>query len=135
MLQILEAILWPRGLLRANMSSQNQRGADSSLTSHKNRRTSSVGVVLMVANGAILGVMLGAWEAMLGGYVVHFGFRRCHFADIAGHLVAKRAAESQHEQPEPERCRFLVDVAQKSWPVEPSWGPSWGFGRPCWEAM
>ena len=27
--------------------------------------------------------------------------------------MAKRVAKSQHEQPETERCRFLVDVAQK----------------------
>ena len=34
-LHILEAILWPRGLPRADMSSQKQRGAESSLMSHK----------------------------------------------------------------------------------------------------
>ena len=74
--------------------------------------------------------------------------------------MAKRAAKSQHEQPEPEKCRFLVDVAQKLsnqfWrncfveavrrPVsgrgkpsegslEVTWGLFWGLGRPCWEAM
>ena len=81
--------------------------------SHKNRRTSSVVVVLMVASGAILGAMLGAWEAMLGGYVVHFGPWRGHVADLGGHLVAKRAAESQRGQPEPKKLRFLVDVVQK----------------------
>ena len=103
---------------------------------------------------------MGAWEAMLGRYVVHFGPWRDHVADLGSHLVAKRAAESRHEQPETEKCRFLVDVAQKLsnkfWrncsveaalrpfsgrgkPSEgssgPSWGLSWGFGRPCWEVV
>ena len=56
---------------------------------------------------------MGAWEAKLAGYVVHLGPWLGHVADLGGHLVAKRAAESQHEHPEAEKCRFLVDVAQK----------------------
>ena len=50
---------------------------------------------------------------MLGGYGAHLGPWKGHAADLGGHLVARRAAESQHEQPEAEKCRILVDVAQK----------------------
>ena len=64
--------------------------------------------------GAFLGAILGAWTAMLGGGLVHVGPWKGHVADLGAHLVAKRAAKSQHEQPKPERCRFLVDIAQKS---------------------
>ena len=60
-----------------------------------------------------MGAILGVWEAVLGGYVVHLGPWKGHIADLGRHLVAKRAAKSQHEQPEPEKCRFLVDIAQK----------------------
>ena len=50
---------------------------------------------------------------MMGGYVVHFWLWKAYVADLASHLVAKRAAKSQKEHSEPETCRFLVDVAQK----------------------
>ena len=50
------------------------------------------------ALGAILGATPGAWKAMLGGYVVHFEPWKAHVADLGGHLVAKSAAKSQHEQ-------------------------------------
>ena len=92
--------------------------------------------------------------------MVHLGPWKGHVADLGGHLVAKRPSKSQHEQPAPEKCRFLVDVAQKLsshfWrnclveatqkpcsgrgkpsegSLEPSWGLSWGLGRPYLEAM
>ena len=48
-------------------------------------------------SGAVFGAILGVWKAMLGGYVVHLGPWKAHVADLGGHLVAKRAAKSQHE--------------------------------------
>ena len=78
------------------------------------RPCSGGGKAIQGVFGAILGAILGALEAMLGGYVVHLGPWKGHVADLGGPLVAKRVAESQHEQPEPEKSRFLVDVAQKS---------------------
>ena len=49
------------------------------------------------ALGDILGAVLGAWKAMMGGYVVHPGPWKAHIADLVGHLVAKRAAKRQRE--------------------------------------
>ena len=46
------------------------------------------------APGAIFGAILGAWKAMLGGYVVH--------------LVAKSAAKSQHERPKANVCSTIL---------------------------
>ena len=45
-----------------------------------------------------LGGHVGVWEAILGVHAVHLGFWKAHVADLGGHLVAKRAAKSQHEQ-------------------------------------
>ena len=56
---------------------------------------------------------MGVWKAVLGGYVVHLGPWKGHVADLGGHFVAKRAAKSQREQPEAQKFRFLVEVAQK----------------------
>ena len=50
-------------------------------------------------SGAVSGAILGVWKAMLGGYVVYLGPWRAHVADLGGHLVAKRAAKSQHKRP------------------------------------
>ena len=51
-----------------------------------------------------LGGHFGAWKAILGGYVVHLGPWKAHVADLGGHLVAKRAAKSQHEQLKTDIC-------------------------------
>ena len=120
-LETLEATLWPRGLPRANKSSRKHRIAEIHDLILASDCFWSMGLlcggsseVIFGSRTACLAAILGVWEAVLGGYVVHFGPRRCHFAYLGSHLVAKRAAESQHEQPEPERCRSLVDVAQQS---------------------
>ena len=55
-------------------------------------------------SGAIFGAILGAWKAMLGGYMVHLGPWKAHFADLGGHLVAKGASNSQHEQLHTDIC-------------------------------
>ena len=43
---------------------------------------------------------------MLGGYEGHLGLWKDEFADLGGHLVAKMAAKSQHEQPTREKVGF-----------------------------
>ena len=55
---------------------------------------------------AIFGAVLGAWKAMLAGYTMHLGPWKAHIADLGGHLVAKSAAESQHEPAERGKVGF-----------------------------
>ena len=57
---------------------------------------------ILQAWGAILGGILGVVKAVLEGYGVHLGPQRGNVADLGNHLVAKRAAKSQHERPETE---------------------------------
>ena len=83
MLQILEAISWPRGLPRANMSKQHEKSWFRSLTSHVFVRASCQPRVDIDTRSAE--------------------------SSLTSHTFARTSC-----RPEPERCRFLVDVAQKS---------------------
>ena len=66
----------------------------------------------------ILEAVLGVRKAMLGGYVVHPGLWKTHFAALGGHLVAKSAAKSQHERPKTEissTCSFSIGFLDGFW--------------------
>ena len=91
---------------------------------------------------------------------MHLGLWKEESADLGGHLVAKRAAKSQHERPETEiwsKLRFsdgfLLVFLSMGLPCRGSSEAIFGakqaipgvsgailgsllvFGRPCWEAM
>ena len=99
MLQILEAILWPRGLPRANMSRQHEKSWFRSLTSH---------VFVRATCQPRVDIDMGSAESSL-----------------TSHTFARTSC-----RPEPERCRFLVDVAQKS---SKKFCRSGGDGRRWWQ--